>query len=135
MIIGTWNWQIADYILRMRSHLLVAVMLACLIAGCGRKQSQPPSDKNTNSTVGNPLTAPADYAGAVVRSKNVAEKVVDVASLKQAIQMFYASEDRYPQDLNELVKSGYMPALPKPPTGMKFQYDKTRGDVRLVPAQ
>ncbi len=119
----------------MKLQLLIVVMLVCSISGCGRKENQPPANQNTNSTVGNPLTAPADYAGAVVRSKTVAEKVVDVASLKQAIQMFYASEDRYPQDLNELVKSGYLPTLPKPPTGMKFQYDKTRGEVRLVPIQ
>lgn len=119
----------------MKSSLLVGVIAACLVAGCGKKQNQPSGGTSTNAGVGNPLTAPADYVGAIGQAKRFSEKVVDTASVKRAVQMFYASEDRYPKDLNELVKSGYMPALPQPPAGMKFQYDQTSGEVKIVRAQ
>lgn len=118
----------------MKSRLYICVLLAGIVAGCGKSRTGT-DQKPTNASSANPLTAPADYAGAVVQSKTVAEKVVDMASLKRAIQMFQASEERYPNDLNELVRSGYIPALPKPPSGMKFDYNPSRGEVRLVPAQ
>ncbi|MCX8109085.1 MAG: hypothetical protein N3G20_09805 [Verrucomicrobiae bacterium] len=120
----------------MSVHLVIGLVLACVVAGCGKKREATQAEKPpTNSSAVSPLTAPADYAGAVVQATKVAEKVVDMASLKQAIQMFHAAEDRYPRDLSELVKSGYMPSLPKPPAGTKFSYDPARGEVKLVPAQ
>jgi len=119
----------------MKSRWVLAVIMTGWLAGCGKKQDQAPGAGGTNAGVGNPLTAPADYVGAIGQAKRVSEKVVDTASVKRAVQTFHASEDRYPQDLNELVKSGYMPALPQPPAGMKFQYDRATGEVRLVRAQ
>jgi hypothetical protein len=119
----------------MRALLAGLAVATCFLSGCGKKESQPPAAKPTKTTMGNPLTAPVDYLGAIGQAKRVAEKVADTAPLKQAIQMFHVSEDRLPKDLNELVKSGYLPALPKAPYRTKFQYDPKTGDVKVVPAE
>lgn len=113
----------------------VAVALALAIAGCGRKEANP-SPKTTNTaTTGNPLTAPADYLGAVGQAQKYSAKAVDLASVSKAIQMFHASEDRFPKDLNELIKEQYLPVLPQLPTGMKYSYNPTNGQVKAVAAQ
>ncbi|HNQ90974.1 MAG TPA: hypothetical protein PKM73_20355 [Verrucomicrobiota bacterium] len=107
----------------------LGVGVLCL-AGCGKKAPQP---AQTNAApIGNPLTAPADYVGAIARSQRQAAKVTDLASLTRAIQMFQATEDRYPTNLNELVAKQYMPALPALPSGMKYQYDPSSGQVKAV---
>ena len=59
-------------------------------------------------------------------------KAIDLASVTKAIEMFHASEDRYPKSLEELVKTQYLPALPQLPTGMKYEYDANTGRVKAV---
>jgi len=118
----------------MNAALVSWAAVICLAAGCGKKQSEPATKATNTTATGNPVTAPVDYLGAVGRAKRVSEKVADLAPVKQAIQMFQAAEDRYPKDLAELVKSGYLPAQPKAPTGMKFKYDAASGEVKLVEA-
>jgi hypothetical protein len=118
---------------------VLALLAAALLIGCGEKPApaKPAAKKvdTENNSSGNPVTAPVDYLGAVAKAKKTSVKVVDVASLKQAIQMFKQEEDRFPKDLNELVAKQYMPALPAPPYQMKYQYNPATGDVKVVPAQ
>lgn len=118
--------------------ILGGVVLGAMLAGCGDSASDggatAKKDANSNSS-GNPVTAPVDYLGAVAKAKKTSVKVVDVASLKQAIAMFKMEEDRYPKDLNELVAKEYMPALPPPPYQMKYQYNPSNGEVKVVSAQ
>ncbi len=116
--------------------LLMALAAAALLAACGEKAS-PPGNKlhGQNNSGGNPITAPVDYLGAVGKAKKTGIKVVDIASVKQAIQMFHAEEDRFPKDLNELITKGYITALPAPPYQMKYQYNAANGDVKIVPIQ
>lgn len=114
----------------MKPTLLTLGLCVLCLAGCGKK---PPPPAPTNAVpAGNPLTAPADYVGAIARSQRQAAKVTDLASLTRAIQMFQASEDRYPTNLNELVAKQYMPAIPALPSGMKYQYDPSSGQVKAV---
>jgi hypothetical protein len=117
----------------------LAVALAVLVVGCGEKSSAPPVAKKKvdleNNSSGNPVTAPVDYLGAVAKAKRTSIKVVDVTTLKRAIDTFKQEEDRYPKDLNELVSKQYMPALPAPPYQMKYQYDAATGDLKVVPMQ
>jgi hypothetical protein len=49
------------------------------------------------------------------------------------LQLFHATEGRYPKDLNELVKEKYINSLPSPPVGMKIVYDAAKGEVQVVP--
>ncbi|MGB9603186.1 MAG: hypothetical protein ACP5MG_04980 [Verrucomicrobiia bacterium] len=111
---------------------IVGILIAILfVYGCGKKSSETKSDQ-TNQ-VGNPITAPVDYMGAVAKAKKYSDKTLDLVSLKRAIQEFEAGEGRFPKDLNELVTEHYLPALPKPPVGMKIEYDAKTGEVKIVP--
>ena len=108
--------------------LLVAGL--CL-TGCDGKKEAAPVKSSTSG--GNPLTAPADYLGAVSKAKQSADKTLVSAGLTQAIQQFYAQEGRFPKDLKELVSPNYLSALPAPPAGMKFNYNPATGDLKVAP--
>jgi hypothetical protein len=114
----------------MRNCLVILPMAGCLLFGCGKSDSSTDA-KPTSS--GNPLTAPVDYLGAAAQAQKKAIKTLDDAGLNQTVQMFYATEGRYPKDLNELVKPDYLSRLPTPPSGMKFDYNPTTGQVKVVP--
>ena len=96
-----------------------------VICGC--------SPEGEKSSSGNPLTAPADYVGAAGKAKNKADASLSTVGLKQAIQLFNAQEGRNPKNLQELVSKGYLPSVPAAPTGQKFQYNPSTGDLKLVP--
>lgn len=115
----------------MKLLTIILGVAALGLAGCGDSSSSPA--KKTNEVGSNPLNAPTDYLGAMGKAKKMAEKTVDLASLKQAIDLFYAQEDRYPKDLQELVTMKYLGALPPPPVGMKFSYNASNGQIAVVP--
>jgi hypothetical protein len=104
-----------------------------ILAGCSKQET--PSPQPAESASGNPVTAPVDYIGAVGRAKKVAEKTVDAVSLNQAIQLFYAQEDRFPKDLNELVADGHIARIPAPPAGMAWKYNPQTGAITAVRSQ
>jgi hypothetical protein len=108
------------------------LMTGLFLCACKKEQPNPPSTNKPVSS-GNPLTAPVDYLGAVAQAKKTAEKTVDTAALNQAIQLFYAQEGRYPKNLNELIGPDYLSKLPQPPPGMKFDYNPTTGQLKVVP--
>ena len=117
----------------MKTPLLWLTTIALGMAGCSK---QPDSSRtvatNTSGNAGNPFTAPVDYIGAVAKAKRVAERTVDVASVNQAIQLFNAQEDRFPQDLNELVSKRYLPSVPPAPQGMRWLYNPANGELKAV---
>ncbi len=106
---------------------LLAVALAG--SGCDKKESAKKSDPG-----GNPVAAPLDYLAAQGRAKKFAEKTITAAELTSAIQKFNAMEDRFPADLNELVREHYLQGPPAAPNGMRWAYDPQTGTVRLVAA-
>lgn len=113
-------------------RIIVVLSLGILaVAGCG-DQSKTASDKAKESS-GNPLTAPADYVGAVVKAQQTAVKTVDIASITKAIQMFSVEQGRYPKTLDELVAEQYLPRIPEVPQGMRFQYHSNTGTIKIVP--
>lgn len=116
----------------MRILSWVAMVAVALLAGCGQQDSSGQA-KSTNAAGENPLTAPADYLGAVGKAKTASEKTIETVSINQAISLFHASEGRFPKDLKELVTEKYLPAVPEAPRGMKIQYDPARGEVKIVP--
>ena len=117
----------------MKSPFCLALLFVISLAGCGKKEATTTAKQtNESPSAANPITAPVDYLGAVGRARKFAGKTVDLAALNQAIQLFHASEDRFPNDLNELVSKGYLPRLPAPPPGMRIAYNPSRGEIRLL---
>ncbi|MBM3835375.1 MAG: hypothetical protein FJ403_19285 [Verrucomicrobia bacterium] len=114
---------------------VVLWIVALSVAGCGKNAETTPAKTSNSTATGNPLTAPADYLGAVGKAKRSAERTVDLASLNRAIQLFHAQEDRFPATLNELVAEHYLPSLPSAPAGMRIIYDASKGEVRIVKQQ
>lgn len=115
--------------------LFVFLAAGLMVAGCGKKDAAPTA-KATNEPAGpNALTAPVDYLGAVGQAKKHSEKVIDTASLNQTIALFNAQEERFPKDLDELVTMKYLPSVPKPPYGMKFEYNAKSGTLKVIKAQ
>jgi hypothetical protein len=113
------------------------VLGLAVLTGCGKKTESPAQSTNTpatntTSSSGNPLTAPVDYLGAINRAQKSATRVVDLAPIQQAIQLFRASEDRFPRDLKELVAQQYLTKMPEAPPGMQFAYNPSTGQIRLV---
>jgi len=111
---------------------VVLLMAGSFLSGCGKSDSPPPSGAAKPSS-GNPITAPVDYLGAAAQAQKKSIKTLDEAGLNQSVQLFYAQEGRYPKTLNELVSPNYLPRLPSPPPGMKFDYNPATGQVKVVP--
>ncbi len=111
--------------------LLFAAACLCFFIGCGDKKKSSASTTNYNS--GNPLTAPADYVGAVGQAQRSMQKTLSTVGLDQAVKSFAATEGRYPKDLDELVSKGTINQVPPPPHGMKYDYDSKTGVIKVVP--
>lgn len=107
-------------------------MAVAALAGCGPKDAAPAKPSGSS---GSPLTAPVDYLEAIHRGQQTADKTVDTISINKAIEMFQLEQGRNPATLDELVQEKYLPQLPKPPHGMRIQYDSSAGKVKIVPAQ
>ena len=103
-----------------------------LLIGCG--QSTDKTAQPTNGAAGgsSPLSAPADYVGALGKAQQLAVKTVDTTSLNQAVQMFNVENGRNPKDLNELVEKKFIPSIPAAPYGLKLEYDAAEGKVKVV---
>lgn len=113
----------------MRTLVITAV--ACFFfAGCGDDKKAPPASSTTS---GNPLTAPADYVGAIGQAHKAAKKTLGAVGLDQALKTFFAEENRFPKDLNELVTKGTIAQIPPAPAGMKYDYDAKTGIAKVVP--
>jgi hypothetical protein len=114
--------------------LFLSVAAAMFLAGCGddnSKKTAQATNAPANYNTGNPLTAPADYVGAVVQAQKYAEKSIDVSYINQDIQMFNASEGRYPKDLQEMIPN-YLGKMPVVPFGYKIVYDTNTYTVKVV---
>lgn len=117
----------------MKTEALLLVALFTLATSCGKKEAAKAS--LTNNSSGNTITGPVDYLGAVAKGKKFAEKQIDLAQLKQSIQFFQASEDRFPKSLEEMVSKHYLGEIPKAPYGMQIVYDPATGDVKVINKQ
>ena len=111
-------------------YCLAAAVL--LLVGCSQKAETPTATTNTAATGSSPLTAPADYLGALAKGQQSAVKTIDTTSLDKAIQLFSVENGRNPKDLNELVQQKYIPKLPDTPFGTKLVYDAADGTVKVV---
>jgi hypothetical protein len=111
---------------------LFVLVGALALTGCEKKTETPPQNPPAAKTDENPLNAPANYVGALVKGQNSAIKTIDLAGINGAISRFMVEEARYPKDLNELVEKKYLPAIPEPPRGMKYVYNAETGQANIV---
>ena len=116
----------------MKIPWCVGLVLAFGLTSCSKPPPTAAASPATNGAAANPLTAPVDYLGAVAKAKKLSEKTLDAVSVNQAIQLFYAQEDRFPKDLAELVNKHYLAAMPTPPPGMRWAYNAQTGDLKAV---
>jgi len=117
----------------MKTLFCLALAASLFLIGCGESSDKPAQATNGAASGSSPLSAPADYVGALGKAQQTAVKTADTASLNQAIQMFGVDQGRNPKDLNELVEKKYIGKLPAVPNGMKLDYDATAGKVKVVP--
>jgi hypothetical protein len=108
---------------------LLSMAAVIFLAGCGEASKKTSQAVNAVSNV---VDAPVNYIGAVAQAQKYAEKVIDVSYLNQDIQMFNASEGRYPKDLQELIPN-YVGKLPEVPYGYQLVYDTNSYTVKVVP--
>ena len=111
--------------------LFCAALAASLLVGCSKQETETETQPETAAGE-NPLTAPADYLGAINQAQKAAVRTVDLASIDKAIDMFQVQEERLPASLNELVTKGYLPAIPQPPAGSTISYDPKTGKVQIT---
>jgi hypothetical protein len=118
----------------MRTLLPVLFLgVAVLATGCGKKtEATAATNAPTRYDTGNPLTAPADYLGAVGQAQRFSEKQIDIAYITQAIQLFQAGEGRNPASIDELVQLHYLGKTPDVPFGYQLIYDATNATVKVT---
>ena len=116
----------------MKLSLCLSLAASLLLIGCGGSSDNPPQQTNGAAGGSSPLSAPADYVGALGKAQQSAIKTVDTTSLNQAIQLFNVEHGRNPKDLNELVEGKFISIIPAAPYGMKLEYDATAGKVKVV---
>ena len=115
----------------MKAILFLLLTAGLFSVGCKKEESAAPGKTNAASS-GSPITAPVDYVGTVVKAKGSATKTVMGAGLDRAITLFYTDTGKFPKDLNELTPQ-YLPSIPPPPAGMKYDYDPKTGVAKVVP--
>jgi hypothetical protein len=108
--------------------LFLSIMAALFLAGCGDSSNKTAQAVNAVSNV---VDAPVNYLGAVAQAQKYAEKTIDVSYINQDIQMFNASEGRYPKDLQEMIPN-YLAKMPAVPFGYKLVYDTNSYTVKVV---
>jgi len=116
----------------MKRSFFLSLAGSLLLIGCGQSNDKPGQPTNGAAGGSSPLSAPADYVGALGKAQQLAVKTVDTTSLNQAIQMFNVEHGRNPKDLNELVEKKFIPSIPAAPYGMKLEYDAADGKVKVV---
>ena len=116
----------------MKTLFCFSVAASLILVGCGESSDKSVQPTNGAASGSSPLSAPADYVGALGKAQQSAVKTVDTASLDQAIQLFNVEHGRNPKDLNELVEGKFISKIPAAPYGMKLEYDAAAGKVKVV---
>jgi hypothetical protein len=116
----------------MKKSFCLSLAASLVLIGCGQSADKPAQPTNAAASGSSPLSAPADYVGALGKAQQLAVKTVDTTSLNQAIQMFNVENGRNPKDLNELVEKKFIPSIPAAPYGMKLEYNAAEGKVKVV---
>ncbi len=122
---------------RVMTRLYALTMAAWMfLGGCQpatQKPAQPVSKPASTNTGYSVLTAPVDYIDATMRAGENTKGTLALGAMKKAIESFQQLEERNPDTLDELVKTGYLKVMPSTPHGQEFEYNAATGEVKLVP--
>ena len=72
---------------------------------------------------------PTRYLDITLHAPKKAQKKLNLISIQESLKAFQAINGRWPKSLEELQQNGY--AIPKPPAGLKYQYDPKTGVVSV----
>ncbi|MCX7917593.1 MAG: hypothetical protein N2589_05645 [bacterium] len=103
-------------------YFFILFILLPIFSGCEKKK-----DELT------PLNLPSKYGETMNRAMKKARAMDSIIYLKNKIKTFQLQEGRLPYSLEELVEKGYIKKeeMPKPPEGMKFEYNSKTGEVTV----
>jgi hypothetical protein len=130
-------------------RVLTPLLLAALLPACtpAEKPAAPtstasPAAPQATEPATRPATQPVQapeganagtrYVYGVVGAIDSSRARVLEAEMKRAIDAFQALEGRLPRNLDELVSSRTIPALPTLPEGTAFEYDPATGRATVV---
>lgn len=103
---------------RMTISGLISICLLIGTALCGCKDAKKEVDEiGTN---------------VVIRSQDRALMLKlrsDMQTIHRSIELFYASNGRYPESLDELKQKGVISKIPKEPFGGEWNYDPQTGSI------
>ncbi|MFA6543439.1 MAG: hypothetical protein WCS99_03385 [Limisphaerales bacterium] len=129
----------------MRLIALPSCMLVCaslLLSACGKKKTEESvktapgqSEKKVKPAAGgqSPKQAGTPASEPFVAAEIPPEVPVTlVMTLNSLVKEFVARNNRPPENLEELVKKGMLPRLPKPPPGKRFELTKDAAGKPLV---
>lgn len=102
----------------MKIHLVLLLLAGLAAPGCRKKPAAAPAT---------PSPAPAEASGAAA-----AQKDPDLTALNAAYKKFWREQGSPPAKLDDLVTRKYMPSIPVPPPGKKFNVDWSKMEVTLV---
>ena len=121
----------------MKPLFLLPLVLGGLITGCGKEKPTPqpvakpplqvtqPTPSTTPPTPVTGYTAPP----AVIGNDGMPSQ----QTFYHAIQKYMNEhQGRAAKDVNELVEKGYLPALPPPPPGKRYELDQRFNILKVV---
>ena len=118
----------------MKNSFLFYFLPLGLMIGCdqpgGQSQQQQDPPRQESRESGNPVTAPADYVGAVLTAQQSASVRMAIVTVNEAVKGFQAFEGRLPRNLDE-VEPMIPGGLPDLPTGLRFKYNPETGEVTV----
>ena len=76
---------------------------------------------------------PQDYRLLLQRVRAKQQEKNGLDELQKAVSAFQIRFGRFPSELRELVDRGVLAELPSPPQDTRFFYDRSVGNVRLIP--
>ncbi|OQA25528.1 MAG: hypothetical protein BWY59_01742 [Verrucomicrobia bacterium ADurb.Bin345] len=95
----------------------------CLLVLAGCKRAPAPAQGTGQEP---------DYRALIERARQRKEASSRYADVERALREFQVQLGRFPTNLNEITRTGFLDALPPPPEGMAYAYDPMSGAIRFV---
>ena len=131
-------------LIAMKPQFCIACCGLLLAVSCGKEpepapktpaapaqESTPQAEAPSAAPVGAPV-APQQPSGGVAAESVSAEHF---GQLSQALLTFRRDKNRAPTDWQELITTGYLKQMPRPPAGRRYIFDPFSLDVRMAVSQ